>query len=196
MRRGRVWWWAWALGGAMAIGVAWPARAVEPMAGGELTDALRRFYGWVLAHPGKGLPTVRQRAQLATLVTPSLSQLLKQAADTEARCIRQAERDEKPLLMEGDLFVSHHEGATEVDHGPVVQVDENHALAEMYLVSLDPRFPKAHPYRMTSWSDTVELQREGGRWRVHNLRLEGQTLSASLRDYINAGEQICTGTTP
>lgn len=82
-------------------------------------DAIRAFYSWVLAHPSRALPSPKERGELTKTMSPELLGLLKEASATEAKCVRAAPRREKPLIVEGDLFVGNYEGANEIAYGEV-----------------------------------------------------------------------------
>ncbi len=182
---------------ALALGAALPAQAgghaerAKPP-GAEPADTVRRFYAWVLAHPGQALPSAAQRQQLAQVLTPSLLQLLKTTSQTEARCLRDLAKGDKPDIVEGDVFVSHYEGATEVAYDEVQTEGDDQAIAQVQLTSIDTRFPKAHPHRAVVWRDTVVLRREGGRWWVQDVQfVDRPSLVASLNDYVEAGDRSC-----
>jgi hypothetical protein len=154
-------------------------------------DALRRFYAWVLAHPSRALPSAQERAQLAKTVSAELIQLLEAASDIEARCIEAAPKGEKPLIIEGDLFVGNYEGATEVAYGEPRR-DGDLVVIESSLLYVDKRFPKAHKHRAVAWKDRVELRLAGGRWYVQDVRYSGnRSLVAELKAYIDEGTRSC-----
>lgn len=156
---------------------------------------LEHFYRWVLDHPGAALPNARGRAQLAPLLSPQLVGLLKDAAGTEARCHQTVRKDHKPLILEGDLFVGNHEGATEVAYGTTSQLDNGMLSMTMTLLYVDKRFPKAKLSRTVSWVDKVRLrQEERGRWLVHDIvfgQAGDRSLVNGLQAYIAEGAKIC-----
>lgn len=181
--------------GAMAALLTLAAIAVTASAAGAEShapeDAMRAFYAWVLAHPSRALPSPRERAQLANVLSPQLSQLLKDAAVTEARCVKAAPRGDKPLIVEGDLFVGNYEGASEVAYGALVR-DGDAVRVDVDLVHVDARFPRGHKHRAVAWKDYLELRFDGTRWRVHDVRFRrSKSLAAGLQDYIDEGERAC-----
>src|SRR5215831_11376226 len=92
--------------------------ATQALADTPSPDAsLHTFYAWVLAHPSRGLPSAKERAELAKTLSPEVIKLLKAASEMEAKCVRGAPKGEKPLVVEGDLFVGNYEGATEIAYG-------------------------------------------------------------------------------
>ena len=154
-------------------------------------DAARTFYAWVLAHPSRALPLAKERAQLARILSPQLIQLLKEASDTEARCVKAAPKDEKPNIIEGDLFVGNYEGATEVAYGKA-QRNGDIVLIETDLLYVDRRFPRAHKHRAVAWKDRLELRLAGDRWLVHDVTFQrDKSLVVALKEYIADGSQSC-----
>jgi hypothetical protein len=170
-----------------ALLVALPARADVRSPEG----AMHEFYAWVLAHPSSALPSSGQRIRLARFLSPQLIQLLKDAAETQARCVKAAPRGEKPNVMEGDLFVGNYEGATEVAYG-IPHPEGGGAVVESDLLYIDARFPKAHRHRAIAWKDRLELQRVEGRWLVNDVKFQqGRSFAAGLNDYITEGARSC-----
>ena len=170
-----------------ALLLAAPARAE----GEALENAVRGFYSWVLAHPSISLPSARQRVQLAKILSPELIQLLKEASDMEARCVKAAPKDEKPLILEGNLFVGNLEGATEVAYrlpasaNAVVRVDAD-------LIYVDTRFPKGHKFRAVAWKDRLELHQAGARWLVQDIKFQNdRSLAGGLKEYLADGAHSC-----
>ena len=166
--------------------------ATHALADTHLPDAtLHTFYAWVLAHPSRGLPSAKERAELAKTLSPEVMKLLKAASEMEAKCIRVGPKGEKPLIVEGDLFVSNYEGATEIAYGEPRR-EGDHVAVESDLMSVDKRFPKAHKNRAIAWKDTVELKQLDGRWYVDDVRFaENRSLVGNLKEYIEDAGQSC-----
>lgn len=178
--------------GLSAVCHAAAGGAPKAAPGATPEDTAQRFYTWVLGHASAGLPTVKERGQLAEVLAPSLVQLLKDASETEARCIRVAPKGDKPDVIEGDLFVDVYEGASEVAYGEVRKADDDHATLPVQLALVDRRQPRAHPHRAVIWSDTVVLQRENARWWVRDVQFKDQrSLVGSLTEYIESGAKNC-----
>ena len=152
---------------------------------------LHAFYAWVLAHPSRGLPSAKERGELVRTLSPELIKLLKGASEMEARCIGAAPKGEKPLVVEGDLFVGNYEGATEIAYGEPRREGERVAV-ESVLMYIDKRFPKAHKNRAIGWSDRIELSQVGGRWYIDDIRFaENRSLAGNLKEYIDDGRRSC-----
>jgi hypothetical protein len=149
------------------------------------------FYAWVLAHPWRAIPSPKERAQLSNLLSPELSRLLQSAADMEARCVKAAPKDEKPWIIEGDLFVGNLEGATEVAYGES-HPEGDAVVTDVDLMYVDRRFPKAHKHRTVAWKDSLELRQDSGQWRVSDVRFAGgRSLQQELRTYLDEGARSC-----
>jgi hypothetical protein len=154
-------------------------------------DAVRVFYAWALAHPSRALPSPKERAQLANVLSPDSIQLLKSASDTEAKCIKAAPKGEKPLIIEGDLFVGNYEGATEVAYRDLLRKGDS-VVVESDLLYVDTRFPKAHKHRAVAWRDRLELRLVGNRWYVQDVQFpKNPSLVAALTAYIEDGARSC-----
>lgn len=154
-------------------------------------ETLAAFYRWALAHPAGGLPSAGQRGQLSKVLSPQLVQLLQEASIMEARCMKTAPKGDKPLIIEGNLFVGNYEGASEVAYGSMYQ-EGDVASIEAKLVYVDPRFPRAHKHRAVAWKDAVELRLREGRWLVSDVRFEqGGSLATTLKAYLMEGERTC-----
>lgn len=148
---------------------------------GEVADA---FYRWNLQHAGVGPMPAADLAPVASLLAEELRGKLLAANSKQDECIAASTGDEKPALLEGDLFVNSLEGATRVD-GLKVVVDGDKAVVEASLSYVDERFPAGHRYNTISWTDAMQLQKRDGQWRIVDIRFEdGQSLVAVLDDYV------------
>jgi len=171
----------------LAAAIALPAAAQEA----KPESTVKSFYAWVLAHPMRAMPPARERAQLAKLLSPKLVQLLGDAAATEARCVKSAPKGEKPDILEGDLFVNNHEGASEVAYGEARR-DRDAMSVEANLVYIDRRYPRAHPFRAVAWRDRLELGLTDGRWLIEDIKFaDNRSFAASLGEYVESGRKNC-----
>jgi len=154
-------------------------------------DALHRFYAWVLAHPSRGLPSPSARAELANVLSRELVESLAAASAMQAKCVDAAPAGDKPLIVEGDLFVGNYEGATEVVYGRQNRSGDT-VMVESDLLYVDNRFPKAHEHRAVHWKDRVELRFVDGRWIVADVHFQrNRTLLSNLEDYVAEGMRSC-----
>lgn len=161
----------------------------EPSSAAEATA--RTFYAWVLAHPSAGLPTPEQLAELQPLLSPQLHASLQAAATAEADCERSTAAGDKPLMIEGDLFVGLYEGASEVALGAAT-VDGELADVPATLIHLDTRFERTHPHRLFVWQDRLQLARAAGRWQVVDIHPgTGDSLQATLDSFIALADREC-----
>lgn len=174
---------------SLTLLLALPVRAADPAPTPETT--LHAFYGWVLDHPSYGVPDAEERAKLAPLLSAQLVDLLAQAAETDARCVKTAQEGDKPDVYEGDLFVGIYEGATDVAFHKVTRKGDV-ATADIDLINIDARFPKADSNRAYVWKNTIELRKTGAGWLVQNVRFDRKTsLVSVLRDHIAQGARSC-----
>lgn len=154
-------------------------------------DMVQAFYSVVLENNTGGLPSGSVLAQLDNIITPELIAILKSAGTTEAACIKAAPPDEKPLLIEGDIFTGNYEGATEVAYGELA-VSGSSARIVNTLLYTDARFAKAHKFRAVAWQDTLQLHLVDDRWLVADIIFPGErSLMADLHAYIAEGATSC-----
>jgi len=154
----------------------------------QVRNAAAGMYRWALAHPGAGLSTKDQRRDLEMFLTSELIAQLDRAESAAAAYAAQAAADEKPRMLEGDLWVDAVEGAHEVALAEPT-VDGDRARIEVTAIHIDERYSKAHRHRVIVWTDTVELQRVGFRWFVSDVRYRGdpaRRLSTLLREFVEA----------
>lgn len=133
-----------------------PAPAVTPAQG-----AADFYRVYIRSHP-LGVPNARVRQQLTPFLTPRLLGLLQEADRAETR-YAEATRRENPPLVEGDVFTSLFEGATQYKLGMCEEQGEGRAMCQVDL-----------SYRVadegeTNWTDTVVLVREDRRYRVDDV---------------------------
>jgi hypothetical protein len=154
------------------------------------------FYAWVLEHQSSALPSAEQRSSLSSLLSPQLIKLLEEASATEERCIKVTPAGDKPDVFEGDLFAGVYEGATEVSYGKV-HTKGNRATAEVELVFIDTTFPKAHKFRALVWKSRLEMNRQGERWLIRDIRFgRKDSLVSQLREYLAQGKSDCRAAPP
>ncbi|MBM4196718.1 MAG: hypothetical protein FJ197_06405 [Gammaproteobacteria bacterium] len=157
----------------------------------DADQVLQSFYGWVLAHPGAGLPAAAEREALEPLLSAQLNSLLDDAAVADAACRAAAQPGEKPEILEGDLFVGNFEGATEVAYGDAASSDGLVTVAAN-LVYVDERFPKGGRNRTRAWRDDVLLRLDGAAWTIADVSLgQRQSLVRLLGEYVTVAAQDC-----
>ncbi len=120
------------------------------------------FYRVYLRSHPLGVPNARVRQQLTPFLSPRLLVLLQEADRAETR-YAEATRRENPPLVEGDVFTSLFEGATQYKVGMCEENGEGRAMCQVDLT-----------YRVadegeTNWTDTVVLVREDRRYRVDDV---------------------------
>jgi hypothetical protein len=141
------------------------------------------FYRWNLQHAGAGPMSAADLAPVKPLLSDSLYGKLLATEAKQDECVAATTGDEKPQLLEGDLFVNSVEGATRLD-GLKENLDGDKAVVEASLSYVDARFPSGHRYNTISWTDAMQLQQIDGQWRIVDIRFEdGQSLVAVLDDY-------------
>lgn len=182
------------LGGLLAVAAALlPIRDAAsltplPSVPEQVRNAVAGMYRWALAHPGGGIATKAERRDLEMFLAPELIAQLDRAESAAGTYAAKTAPDEKPRMLEGDLWVDAVEGAHEVALAEPT-IDGDRARIEVTVIHIDERYSKAHRNRVIVWTDTVELQRVGFRWFVSDVRYRGdpaRRLSTLLREFVEA----------
>lgn len=152
----------------------------------QVRNAAAGMYRWALAHPGGGLATKAERRDLEMFLTPELIAQLDRAEAAAVVYAAQAAADEKPRMLDGDLWVDAVEGAHEVALAEPT-IDGDRARIEVTVIHIDERYSTAHRNRTIVWTDVVELQRVGFRWFVSDVRYRSdpaRRLSTLLHEFV------------
>lgn len=134
-------------------------------AGENPKDTVTAFYNAYLKVKPLGIPTEKQRAELAPYLTPGLTALLKSADEAEQK-YKIETKNEVPPLVQGDVFTSLFEGA---DAFSVVSCDEKDAAATCQV-----EFSNTNPGdgKTFKWKDGVALEKGKG-WLISDVKYEG-----------------------
>jgi hypothetical protein len=166
--------------------------AAEPTLGATLPatapeKVVADLYGTLAALRPSGAPTEAQRAALAPLLSSELVGLLSRA-DTARATARAAAPNEKPPFTDGDLFSSLFEGPTAHEVGAPISgaAMPGGRLGDLTVpVTLthvaDPATAGGTP---TTWTDTVLLREENGRFVVADIAFGGAW------DFANKGSLV------
>ena len=159
--------------------------AAEAAAAPELVVA--DLYAALAAARPSGAPTDAQRLTLAPLLTAELTGLL-QRADAARSAARVAAPGEKPPFTDGDLFSSLFEGPTAFSVGKAVSAATlpGGRLGDLQVPvdlvhTIDPATGGGEP---TTWTDTVLLREENGRFVVADIAFGGGW------DFANKGSMV------
>jgi hypothetical protein len=159
--------------------------AALPAAAPELVVA--DLYAALAAARPSGAPTDAQRLTLAPLLTAELTGLL-QRADAARSAARVAAPGEKPPFTDGDLFSSLFEGPTAFSVGKAVSAATlpGGRLGDLQVSvdlvhTIDPATGGGEP---TTWTDTVLLREENGRFVVADIAFGGGW------DFANKGTMV------
>ena len=148
---------------ALALTIlARPAMADDAAAMHATADAFYKVYAGF--HPSDGIPDDAGRARYRPFLSPKLDALLAQAAAAQTRFA--AANKASPPLIEGDLFTSLFEGATQATVGTCTAGGQ----AGRCTVSLSHAAPREKP---TVWTDTVFLVNTPSGWRVDDIGYGG-----------------------
>ena len=132
----------------------------------ELNRAIAGFYNvYLKVHP-LGIPQAKDWPKLRSYLSASLRNQLETARRAEQQ-YQKANRGEVPPLMEGDLFSSLFEGATNFR---VVGCDVNGAtgLCSVEFIHVDPRDKSSF-----KWKDKAYAVREANRWLLDDVEYLG-----------------------
>lgn len=115
-------------------------------------------------HPSDGIPDSGSRARLQPYLSPALNKLLGDAAAAEARF--SAKIKDSPPLIEGDLFSSLFEGATQSSLGPCT-ISGNQARCPVAFTHADSGGKATH------WTDMLLMTSAEEGWRVDDIAYGG-----------------------
>jgi len=115
-------------------------------------------------HPSDGIPDAGARARLQTVLSPALNTLLANAAAAQARF--SAKIKDAPPLIEGDLFTSLFEGATQSKLQPCT-ISGGEARCPVAFVHA------AANGKSINWTDTLLLLNTPQGWRVDDIAYGG-----------------------
>ena len=128
---------------------------------------VKRFYATYFETRPSGLPTEAQLKILSPYFGPELAALFVKARKYQADYIKRYP-DDKPPLIEGDLFSSLFEGPTGFEVGPVERIDQRYKVTVRFS-RVDPRDPK----NVFRWKDSVIVERQGVRFVIENVEFLG-----------------------
>jgi hypothetical protein len=115
-------------------------------------------------HPSDGIPDSAGRARLQPFLSPALNKLLADAAQAQARF--SAKIKNAPPLLEGDLFTSMFEGASQWKL-QACAVSGNQARCPVAFAHAGPNGKSAN------WTDTLLLVNTPQGWRVDDVAYGG-----------------------
>lgn len=167
-----------------ASGAPATTAAVLPAAAPErvVTD----FYAALAVQRPSGAPTDAQRTALSPMLSSELIGLL-QRADAARAAARAAAPTEKPPFTDGDLFSSLFEGPTGYAVGQAVSGADapGGRLGDLHVPVTLTHAPDASVGgKPTTWTDTVLLREENGRFVVADIAFGGDW------DFANKGSML------
>lgn len=115
-------------------------------------------------HPSDGIPDAANRARLQPYLSPALNKLLADGAAAQARF--SAKVKDAPPLLEGDLFSSLFEGATQSKLQPCA-IDANQARCPVVFAHASATA------KAMNWTDTLILVNTPSGWRVDDIAYGG-----------------------
>lgn len=116
-------------------------------------------------HPSDGIPDVKARTQLGPYLSPALNNLLADADKAQVRFSRKIKNS--PPLIEGDLFTSLFEGATQWTlRSCTIRGKEARCLVDFVHAGANTK--------PTGWTDTLILVNTGQGWRLDDIAYGGR----------------------
>lgn len=101
-----------------------------------------------------------------------LTNTINQTIEKVNLSIKNTPKDEKPELIEGNVFVSLYEGATSVD---VISININENIATVkILATYDLRKYGETNFKPISWNDEIRLKNENKLWKIDNIFYKGE----------------------
>lgn len=146
-----------------------PQSGSDGPAANDPASVARGFYEVYFTLPVGGVPTEENRAKIAPFLTPSLNQLLANAAAAEERHLKKTNNEEPPLI-ERDPFTSLFEGATAIEGTPVCSwggdlgADSGSCVVDL---------KRADASGNSQWKDTLHLKAIDGKWLIDDIAFGG-----------------------
>lgn len=127
----------------------------------------QKFYSQYFANGSAGLPTDTQLTTFKPYISTELYQSLEDAKKRQQNEIKQ-HPDEKPSLIDGDLFSSLFEGPTSVDI-PSIPV-----LPSANNVTLQANFTRTEQGKdILHWTDEIKMIKQNDSWVIDDLVYKG-----------------------
>ena len=149
----------------MMAAFSWGEEAPQPSESPE--SLVKEFYSACLEARPSGLPTEAEMKILSPFFSPELTELFVKARKYQADYIK-GHPDDKPPLIEGDLFSSLFEGPTAFEVGPAEKMDQRYRV---YV-----RFSRADPKDLKDvfrWKDAVIVKRQGSGFVIEDFEFLG-----------------------
>ena len=129
-------------------------------------ETVKDFFSFYFNEYQYGIPDATRISSLSKLITPELRQLLLDANSAE-KCHAQRVHDTEPPLLEGDLFTSLFEGATD---GKIAAVRVNGSTAE---VDVEWIYDVEGEQTLV-WQDRFYLASRKGVWLIDDIEHLGK----------------------
>ena len=145
---------------------------MAPLGWGEETpespeSLVRGFYAAYFETRPTGLPTEAELKILSPYFSSELTALFVRARKVQAE-YRKRHPDDKPPLIEGDLFSSLFEGPTGFEVGPTERIDQRYKVYVRFS-RVDPRDAQD----VFRWEDAVIVRRQGNRFVIEDFEFLG-----------------------
>lgn len=131
----------------------------------DATEVTDNFYATLRDLNVRGLPDKNQLRELSPFLSSQIVTLIKRDQKKQEAFIKK-HSDEKPPLVEGDLFSSLFEGPTSYEIGKTRTMGSTREV-DIYLHHVSES-------DKVKWTDTVVLKKFGGKWLVTNILFKGK----------------------
>jgi hypothetical protein len=145
---------------------------MAPFCWGEETpespeSLVRGFYAACFETRPTGLPTEAELKILSPYFSSELTALFVRARKVQAD-YRKRHPDDKPPLIEGDLFSSLFEGPTGFEVGPAEKMDQRYKVYVRF-----SRVDSGNLKDVFRWEDAVIVRRQGNRFVIEDFEFLG-----------------------
>ena len=130
-------------------------------------EVVKSFLSKYISLKFTGLPNPEQMERLSPFLSPKLQEMIKKEYKAQEEFIAKYP-DEKPPLIEGDLFSSLFEGPTSFEIAKSeIEVDRAKVLVKFTYVDPRPKFGS------TAWNDRYILVKDNSRWLIDDVEYLG-----------------------
>ncbi|MGH8109996.1 MAG: hypothetical protein ACREO1_14915 [Arenimonas sp.] len=142
------------------------------------SQVVKDFYSWEINVAKTGTQSEQNLVPVKKLLAPEFYQLLLKVYKVEQQCIKNAAKDEKPDMLDGNIFQREVEGAS--GFSTITQkLNGNTAVVQINLFYFGRNENKTY-----KWVDSVKLRKQKDAWLIVDIIHDNKrTVVGDLTEY-------------
>ena len=141
-------------------------------------QVVKDFYNWEINVAKSGSQSKQNLVPVKKLLAPEFYQLLLKVYKVEQQCIRNAAKDEKPDMLDGNIFQRDVEGASGFSN-VTQKLAGNTAVVQIHLFYYGRNENKTY-----KWIDSVKLRKQQQGWLIVDIVHDNKsTVVGNLSEY-------------